>query len=57
MAQISARKKEFTAHSERALYLHCYPLTTKCSIGTTCLTIEATLYLFISPHSLEHSEL
>lgn len=35
----------------------CYPLATKCIIGTTCLTIEVTLCLFISSHSLEHSEL
>ena len=37
-------------------YLQCYPLTTVYSTGMTYLTVKVTLDVFISQHSLEHSE-
>ena len=56
-AQTGPRKKSWLHIQNMLPYLQCYPLTTVCSTGTTCLTIKVTLYLFISPRGLEHSEL
>ena len=49
-------RKELASHQNMLTYLQCYPLTTVYSTGMTYLTVKVTLDVFISQHSLEHSE-